>query len=269
MSGSLAERHIGQLDIGRLRGVFLRIDSLIANVPDIQVALREFASRIGLRPFLRFDLAEPQTLVPVAILNVGTISFELLGYLEGERPQSGVLSSVEIDAPIHEEMTFSPAPEMNIVCHPAKTPRVRSVEIVSHKPFEDERALLEQLGATRTETKGRVKLGSVEVRLVAADIVPSQQLPSLHFRGWHRVSVGVPSVTIVHRQLMDSGFRALQNPFQVTPGLSESMVTLPSGVILQLTEQELWKMIPVLAVEWMKSRLFGRSMRFEIKPISR
>ncbi|MEM2107098.1 MAG: hypothetical protein QXV46_04720 [Candidatus Bathyarchaeia archaeon] len=125
--------------------------------------------------------------------------------------------------------------------------------------------LLEQLGAMSTKIKGRVRLGSVELRLVAADTAPSQQVPSLHFRSWHRFSVRVPSVAIVHRQLIDSGLGSLRKPFQVMPGLSESMVTLPSGVILQLTQQELWKMIPMLAVKWTKSRLLQRSMRFKIK----
>ncbi|MBS7622189.1 hypothetical protein KEJ39_00735 [Candidatus Bathyarchaeota archaeon] len=245
----------------------MEIDSLIANVPDIEAALRELASRIGLRPFLRFDLAEAQTSIPVALLNVGKVSLELLGHVEGERPESGVLSSVEIDAPGLDEMTFNPAPEMNIVCHPAKTPRVRSVQITSLRPSEDERLLLEQLGAVSTEAKGRVKLGSVELRLVAADPTPRQQLPSLHFRGWHRFSVKVPSVTIVHRQLIYSGLGSLRKPFRVMPGLSESMVTLPSGAILQLTQQELWKMMPMLAVEWTKSRLLQRPMRFKIKPV--
>jgi hypothetical protein len=246
----------------------LEIDSLIANVPDMEAALREFASRFGLRPFLRFDLAEPQTSVPVALLNVGTISFELLGHLEGERPESGVLRSVEMDVPTEEEMTFSPAPEMNIVCHPAKTPRVRSVEIVSHRPLEDERALLEQLGAVSAGTKGIVMLNSVEVRLVSSDVGPSQQLPGLHFGGWHRLSVRVPSVTTAHRQLIDSGFKSLQKPFQVMPGLSESMVTLPSGAIVQLTQQELWKMMPILALEWTRSKISRRQITFKTKRIA-
>ncbi|MEM2941919.1 MAG: hypothetical protein QXT81_00630 [Candidatus Bathyarchaeia archaeon] len=169
----------------------MEIDSLIANVRDIETALRELASRIGLRPFLRFDLTEAQTSIPAALLNVGKVSLELLGHVEGERLESGVLSSVEIDGPELDEIPFSPAPEMNIVCHPAETPRVRSVQIMSLRPLEDERLLLEQLGAVSTETKGRVKLGS------------------------------------------------LRKPFRVMPGLSESMVTLPSGAILQLTQQEL------------------------------
>jgi len=245
----------------------LEIDSLIANVPDMEAALREFASRIGLRPFLRFDLAEPQTSVPVALLNVGTISFELLGHLEGERPESGVLRSVEMDVPIEEEMTFSPAPEINIVCHPAKTPRVRSVEIVSHRPLEDERAL-EQLGAVSAGTKGSVMLDSVEVRLVSSDVGPSQQLPGLHFGGWHRLSVRVPSVTIAHRRLIDSGFKSLQKPFQVMPGLSESMVTLPSGAIVQPTQQELWRMMPILVLEWTRSKISRRPITFKTKRIA-
>jgi hypothetical protein len=246
----------------------LEIDSLSANVSDIEAALWKFASGIGLKPFLRFDLIEPQISVPVALLNVGTISFEILGHLEGERPESGVLRSVEMDAPIEKKMTFSPAPEMDIVCHPAKKLRVRSVEIVSHRPMEDERALVEELDAVSVGTKSRVMLGSVEVRLVSSDVGPSQQLPSLHFRGWHRLGVRVPSVTIAHRQLIDSGFKSLQKPFQVMPGLSESMVTLPSGAIVQLTQQKLSKMIPILALKWTRSKISRRPITFRTKRIS-
>lgn len=64
-------------------GSFLELESLIANVPDIEAALQEPTSRIGLRPFLRFDLGETQTSIPAALLNVGTVSLELLGHVEG------------------------------------------------------------------------------------------------------------------------------------------------------------------------------------------
>jgi hypothetical protein len=52
------------------------------------------------------------------------------------------------------------------------------------------------------------------------------------------------------------------------PGLSESMATLPSGTIVQLTQQELWKMMPILALEWTRSKISRSSTKFKTKRLA-
>jgi hypothetical protein len=59
----------------------------------------------------------------------------------------------------------------------------------------------------------------------------------------------------------------LEKPFQVMPGLKEGMVYTPSGLILQVTEERLVRMMPVIAWHWFRSRLSSRPMSFRAKYI--
>jgi hypothetical protein len=49
------------------------------------------------------------------------------------------------------------------------------------------------------------------------------------------------------------------------PGLKEGMVYTPSGLILQVTEERLVRMMSVIAWHCVRSRLSGRPMSFRAK----
>jgi hypothetical protein len=60
----------------------------------------------------------------------------------------------------------------------------------------------------------------------------------------------------------------LEKPFQAMPGLKEGMLYTASGLILQVTEECLVRMMPVIAWHWVRSRLSGRPISFRAKYIS-
>ena len=246
----------------------MEIDSLMANVPDLDLVLAELSSRTRLRPFLRFQLVETGRSMPVALLNVGETSIELLGRVEGNRPEDGTISKVEIGIPVQQADEFEIASGMRLACVPAPKPHLRSVEILTQTPERDEAALVGCLGATTVEKERSLSLGPTTIRLVRAAGHHVQEEPGLAYPGWHRMGVKVASVSEAHKRMIDWGLRTLVEPYQVMPGLAESMLLLPSGLIVQPTEEHLWKMMPVLALEWMRSKISGRPITFKTKRIA-
>jgi hypothetical protein len=246
----------------------MEIDSLMANVPDLDFVLVELSSRMRLRPFLRFQLVETGRSIPVALLNVGETSIELLGRVEGNRPEAGTIDKVEIGIPVQQADEFEIASGMRLACVPAPKPHLRSVEILTQTPERDEAALVGCLGATAVEKERTVDLGGTTVRLVRVARHHVDEEPGLAYPGWHRMGVKVASVSEAHKCMIEWGLRTLVEPYQVMPGLTESMMLLPSGLIVQPTEEHLWKMMPILALEWMRSKISGRPIMFKTKRIA-
>ncbi len=119
----------------------LKFTTLFANVPDLDAVLGELYSQFRLAPFLRFDLDEREGITPVALIRIGEHSLGLLGRVEGERPKSGVIHCVEIEAPVKEKSEVELVPGMKMVCYPGKKPHIRAIEILSALPKEEPRSL--------------------------------------------------------------------------------------------------------------------------------
>lgn len=246
----------------------LMLDTLFANVPDLDAVLSDLYTKLQLRPFLRFELDAPEGITPIALLRLGEHhTLELLGRTEGERPQSGIISDVEIEAPVEETIEIEPVSGMKIRCQPGSTPGIRSVEVLTTMPKEDAAVFIEHTGATMKDPDSPLDLGGVSVQLTTIEGLPSEEAPGLFFPGWHRLSVRVPSVTAAYEMMAASGssLRSLVLPFQAMPGLREAMLLLPSDLILQITEESLLKMTPSLALEWVKSKFSGHRIRFKTK----
>jgi len=244
------------------------IGSLMANVPDLDSALAELRSRTRLRPFLRFELVECGRSIPVALLNVGETSIELLGRVEGNRPEAGTISKVEIGIPVQQHDEFEIASGMKLACVSAPKPRLRSVEILTQTPHRDEAAFVECLGATTVEKERSLNFGPITIRLVRAAGHHRHEETGLAYPGWHRIGVKVTSASEAHKRMNEWGLRTLVEPYQVMPGLTEAMVLLPSGLVVQPTEEHLWKMMPILALEWMRSKISQRPIMFKIRRIA-
>lgn len=247
----------------------LKFATLFANVPDLDAVLSELYSRFRLAPFLRFDLEESEEITPIALIRLGEYTLELLGRVEGERPKTGVIRCAEIEAPIKEKMEVELAPEMKILCYPSEKPRIRTIEILTSMPKEDAAAFIDHTGATMAEPGSPLDLSGVAIRLVEAEGLPSGKTPGLFFPGWHRLSVHVSSVTESYNSMAASGssLQSLLEPLQVMPGLKEAMLSFPSKLILQITEESLLKMTPSLALEWVKAKFSGHRMRFKTKEL--
>jgi len=167
----------------------MEIDSLMANVPDLDFVLAELRSRMSLRPFLRFELVETGRSIPVALLNVGETSIELLGRVEGNRPEDGTIDKVEIGIPVQQADEFEIASGMKLASVPTLKPHLRSVEILTQTPDRDEAALVGCLGATTVEKERSLNLGPTTIRLVRAAGRHMQEEPGLAYPGWHRIGV--------------------------------------------------------------------------------
>lgn len=243
----------------------LKLNTVSANVPDLDAVLGELYTKIGLKAFLRFDLDLPQGITPVALLKVGEHTLELLGRVVGERSVSGVIQCVEIEADVNDEITFEPAPGMMIRCRSGKTPGIHTAEILTTRPKEDAALFIDYAGAFMNGPGRPVTMEGGTIRFVTAEGSPSEQPPGLFFPGWHRLGFHVSSVTDTYDMMAASGssLSGLVEPFQVMPGLKEAMLLFPSGIIIQIIEESFVKMTPSLTLEWVRSKILGHQMRFK------
>jgi hypothetical protein len=235
--------------------VRIAIDTLFVNAADVERVSAGVKDHLGLAPFLSFELiVRDGAPVPIIIFQLDGGALEILGRAEGPRPASGVISCVEMEAPISGRVEIELAPNAPLVCHPGPKPRFRAVHVETHRSEEEARLL----GATAQD--GHLWLGDVELRLnehPGADTVPTP-----HFPGWHRLSSNVKDLGRANHDLLASGFQVLVPPFRVLPGLDEAMLHTPSGLIVQITRERLWRMLPAIAREWLTARLAHRPMRF-------
>jgi hypothetical protein len=248
----------------------LKFATLSANVPDLDVVLGQLYSHFKLAPFLRCDLEEPEEgITPIALIRIGEHTLELLGRVEAERPKTGVICCAEIEAPVTEKMELEPAPGMKILCYPGEPSRIKAIEILTSMPKEDAAAFIDHTGATMSEPGSPLDLNGVTVRLVKTDGLPSEEPPELFFPGWHRLSMQVSSVTESYDSMAASGsnLRGLLEPFQIMPGIKEAMLSFPSHLILQITEESRLKMTPSLTLEWVKAKFSGHRMRVKSQKI--
>jgi len=244
----------------------VEIDSVFVNVPDVDAALDHIRFRLGLKAFLKFDLIEADGVeIPIAIVMIGNNSLEIIGRVEGNRPEAGVISQVEINAPVNDKVCFALTPGAELICYPSSKPGIRSIEILTTMPGEDEAALVEFSGGVGKQSGDALEIGEVSIHLVTVEADRPAENPGLAFPGWHRLSVKVSSAVEFYNRLTESGLLPLKKPFQVMPGLKEAMVYTPSGLILQVTEERLVRMMPVMAWHWARSRLSGRPMSFRTK----
>jgi hypothetical protein len=120
----------------------MEIDSVFVNVPDVNAALNQIQSRLGFKAFLRFDLIETDGgKTPIAIVMIGNNSLEIVGRIEGNRPEAGVISQVEINALVKDMACFALTPGAELICYPSSKPGIKSIKILTTKPREDTAAL--------------------------------------------------------------------------------------------------------------------------------
>ena len=244
----------------------MKLDAVYANVPDIDAALATLRAQAGLKPFLRFELVEPEGNIPLALVPVGDHTLELSGGAAGLRPETGVIERLEIAAAVPEARTFELGPGAPVVCTPASRPALRGVAVASPVPDADAAVLVEAVGAEPGEGPGSLRLGSVAVTLAPSGDAAAPELPGVRFPGWHRIAFSVDSLDPALRRFADAGTSVLLEPFQVMPGLDEAMVCAPSGLVLQVTRERLGRMMPVLAWEWLRAKLARRAIRFSTTP---
>lgn len=243
----------------------LQLDTVFANVSDLDAVLCELYTKLQLRPFLRFEFDSSEGVIPIALIRLGKHTLELVGRTAGERPESGIIHSVEIEAPVENDVKIEPEPGMKLVCHPGSTFRIRSLKMLTSLPQEETTAFIESTGATMQDPGSPLELNGVHLHFVAKEGLPSEKAPGFFFPGWHRLSVRVSSVTDTYEMMAarDSHLRSFIRPFQVMPGLREAMLLSSSGLMVQITEGSLLNMTPALTLEWVRSKFSEYAIRFK------
>jgi len=74
---------------------------ILATRRDLDSAVAGVETHLGLSPFLRFELlARHGSPIPIALFSLEGGSLEVLGRVDGCRPETGVISCVEMVAPV-------------------------------------------------------------------------------------------------------------------------------------------------------------------------
>lgn len=245
----------------------MKLDSVYINVHNIEEALQRVKSQLGLKPFLRFELVEPAGVTPIALIQLGEHTLELLGSARGERPTGTIIQRVEIALPIASPLQCELMPDSELIAYPSTQAGIRSVEVLTPRLQEDSQVLTELFGAKKSSTPSSFDLSGVQIILTPRESTVSKELPSTAFPGWHRLSFQVSSVRQAYTHLIANGLCSLGGPMSVLPGFNEAMIVTVSGLILQVTEQHLWKMLPILAVHSIKSALTKRPIQFRVSDL--
>jgi hypothetical protein len=250
--------------------IAIEVDSIAANVHDLDGVLAAVHELAGLKPFLRFELELAHGAVRVAQVMCGDVSLEFLEQAHGQHPDgAGRIRRVVVEVPGREPQERALEPGMWLVIRPGSQRRVAEIEIESSKVTEDMAVLRSGCGAAEAPASGgadrALKLGNVDLRFfplanttAPREIVdPGQRLP-----GWHRIGLAYKRLEEGTAVLVQAGARLEEPPYQVLPGLREAMLRLPSSLMVQPVEQKLWKMLPVVGVRALACKLTGKPLRF-------
>lgn len=234
---------------------------------------------------MTFELVEDDRITPIALIPLGDQTLELLG--GATEPGSGgtrieeVVVSVPLEA--DAEVAVELAAGIVLRCLPGTSKGIRRVSILSPDVGTDRRLLAEILAdgdpadgdpadGTGTGNGGGAEplhSGGAEIVLregAAEQGAPAGETP-LHAEGWHRLSFGCDDLPRSHDRLLGAGLLEVLAPFRVMPGLQESMLRTPSGLLVQLTQEQLWKMLPAMVGPWIAAKVSRRKMRFRVQPL--
>ncbi|MBN1967407.1 MAG: hypothetical protein JW910_22325 [Anaerolineae bacterium] len=237
----------------------------VPNLPDVLAAIRDLS---GLKPFLTFELETRHGLVPVALVQCGAQSLELLGQAQGEHPAGlGHISRVTVEVPNRQEAVREIAPGLTLCVRPGPKARLAGVEVVSGTVEADAAILQTACGVDVTGSAACVLVfGEVEVRFTPGDTpppdLPREYDPDQRLPGWHRLGLAHPRLEAAVAALRAAGAVEIVPPYRVLPGLREAMLRLPSGLLVQPVEQSLARMLPVIGVKLVQRALTGQPVRF-------
>ena len=240
------------------------LDSVYINVPDLKAVLDVLRARLGLNPVLQFELVEPEHVVPIALIPSGSHTLEVLGRVAGERPAAGINQRVEIDLPIAEVTRLELVASSELIAHPASKPDLRAIKVRTPQAETDRARLAQRLGEGQPQHAEVSRSVRLHFESCPTDRLSSSSLPGLALAGWHRLSFKVPSLSTTYRALAAQGWQTAAAPFRVLPGLSEAMFYLPSKLLIQISEEHVGMMLPVLAGHWARSKLRRKPIQFHI-----
>ncbi len=253
-----------------------QIDGIVGNVSDLDTVLTKLYDLTGLKPFLRFELISRERTVPVALIECGNFSLELLGFASGTRPKNiGYIDRIMLEIPNKEPGEFQLEPNLTIIIKSGLKARIAEIQVYSNTIENDINILQNQCGFCKKNTGSDqnliLSLSSVGIEfhpLIERSIISTEDLlkidPNQSLHGWHRITLSCSDHKKATKQLQEAGAEILIPPYKVMPGLEESMIMLPSGIILQPVVEKLWKMLPFIMLKWIAAKILRHPIRFKL-----
>jgi hypothetical protein len=259
--------------------VQFRLDSIVGNINNLEVALKRIYELLKLKPFVRFELLISKSIViPVVLINCGKYTIELLEFSDIEI-LSGIscIDKVIFESPYDDFGSFELSTNLKIEIRKnseIKKPKIIELKLKSINIEIDRDFLINQCGFNSNnhedilEFSGiRFVLKNTQHRLLENQIVKSLRDTAHNVAGWHRISLACIDVEVATNHLLEGGAKLLEAPYKVLPGLRESMVVLPSGLVMQPMIQQLWKMIPIMLMRGLIAKFTSHYMRFYVTEV--
>ncbi len=248
----------------------IKLDGVVANVSNIEIARQILEQLTGLKPFLRFELQLSGGRVPVVLFDCGDHAIELIGGAHSRRAAGlGHISKVTLELPGCEPAEALLDQDTLLCVRPGPAARIAEISIRSAAPRADAAVLAGACGAeVLPSDETAVGLGGTTLRLLpSGKAVAPRPEPNMGTLGWHRIGLGCAALEPAVEALAATSAELLLAPFEVMSGLREAVFQLPSGLLVQPVEQKLYKMLPVIAVKWLAAKLTGRPLRFAHAPL--
>ena len=235
----------------------IKIDSLIANVRELEPVLGILKNELGLKPFINRHVPIDGEMVPMALISVGAVTLEFLEYARTEAlPELTSIQNIVLGLPLGQSRKIFLEPGLTMSVIPAASPCLQSVEICS-RDMQADLHILQKLGSQTLNDPRCLVLGETELLF---SVHPKQTEPEeVSFEtlarqtGWRRFSLQGPPIRELVEFLQKNGCQKVKDVFEVIPGLQEAFLKTPSGLILQPVEQNLWKLIPASFLEKLRS----------------
>lgn len=231
-----------------------KLDSIIANVYDLDKVLRVLEINLNLKPFFKNTiLLGTKKTTRMALVSLINGDFEFIECAETAYPeQMSRISEVHIECPTVTKETCI-ALEDRLILHavPGKKPTITKIITLSNDPAADSDVLLNFCDNC---SEHPLPDGGKEFNIERIHIhflqKPSSTISTptpkglSTFHGWRRFSLSVNKLQLAVALLERAGAVTVIPIFQVMPGLQEAMMRLPSGLIVQPVEQKLLRMMP-------------------------
>lgn len=224
------------------------IDSVIANVYDIDKCTQTLYQRLGITPFMKMAVPIRDERVPMVLFKIGSKTIELLEYANTPAIEgiSGI-QSVTIQYPVAMAFQLELEAGLWLNIEPNDKPDLTAIDLLSSDISSDLR-MLEKISFSVYPNEARAILKDTKLQLHGLEIQNDHNSFSYellaHQAGWRRFTLEGAKMDVMAADLTQAGAKVLTPPFQVMPGLLEAFFITPSGIIIQPVEQNLLKLIP-------------------------
>ena len=231
-----------------------KLDSIIANVYDLDQVLMVLREKLLLKPFLTNTITlNSGKKARMALINVGNADLEFIECAESPLPSHmSRIKEVHLQLPnIQEANILELEKGLEIWTAPGKKSAIHTIICESTCPEKDVEVLLYSCDncyehplphGGRNFIFDDTNIQLLEKAILGNNIPKPKDLSTIH--GWRRFSLHFKQLEEAVNLLKSSGAVVVVPIFQVMPGLREAMMSLPSGLIVQPVEQKLLRMMP-------------------------